>query len=284
MIFEHEIPSNSRLYFGNSAKLKREIESTSANLLQSLGFSEITTPLFSYHQHNTFDDDKILIRVNDSLNSNITLRADSTVDVVRIVTKRLNRALDQKRWFYIQPTFTYPTNEQYQVGAELIGESINSAVDVALKLLKELNIKANFQIANINLANILVKSYGFNLDDIKNIRLEKILNSKYSWIKDLVAINSVDDLKDLSIYPDDIKAELKRLLDVAKEIECEKLLISPLYYAPMRYYNSIVFRSFIKEELFLTGGEYNIKDVAGAGFALYTDTIIAKKLKDLNES
>jgi len=41
MIFEHEIPSSSRLYFGKSAKLKREIEQISANSLEQFGFSEM---------------------------------------------------------------------------------------------------------------------------------------------------------------------------------------------------------------------------------------------------
>ena len=281
MIFEHEIPANSRLYFGKSAALKREIENSAANLLQNLGFSEIITPLFSYHQHDTFDNDKVLIRVNDSFNSNITLRADSTVDVVRIVTKRLYRSYNQKRWFYIQPIFTYPTNEQYQIGAELIEEDVKSALDIALQLLESLKVSALVQIANIKIPMLLAKNYGFDIEDIKNIRLEKILNSSYEWIEDLVKINKASDLKDLSIYPDDIADELKKILDIATSYK--DLIISPLYYAPMRYYNSIVFRAFIKEELFLTGGEYRIKDVNGAGFALYTDAVVAKKLKDLDE-
>jgi len=50
MIFEHEIPSGSRLYFGKSAKLKREIEYVASQTLDGLGFEEIVTPLFSYHQ------------------------------------------------------------------------------------------------------------------------------------------------------------------------------------------------------------------------------------------
>ena len=283
MIFEHEIPANSKLYFGKSAKLKREIENSAASLLEELGFSEIATPLFSYHQHNTFDNDKLLIRVNDTFNSNITLRADSTVDVVRIVTKRLNRVFNQKRWFYIQPVFTYPTNEQYQIGGELIKEDVIEAIKVALKLLEKLDIKANFQIANIKIPYLLTQKYGFNLDDIKSLRLEKILQSSYKWIANLIKINKASDLKDISSYPNDIKNELIKILEIAQQIECKNLLISPLYYAPMRYYNSIVFRSFLKEDLYLTGGEYEIKDIKGAGFALYTDTIIAKKLKDIDE-
>jgi len=99
MIFEHEIPSGSRLYFGKSAKLKRKIENVAGEILESLGFEEIVTPIFSYHQHESFSDLKPLIRLNDQANQKVTLRADSTVDVVRIVTKRLGRSMESKKWF-----------------------------------------------------------------------------------------------------------------------------------------------------------------------------------------
>jgi histidyl-tRNA synthetase len=104
MIFEHEIPSGSKLYFGESARVKREIEYVASEALDNLGFDEIVTPLFSYHQHKCFDEQKILVRVADEENHEVTLRADSTADVVRIVTKRLGRSTESKKWFYIQPT------------------------------------------------------------------------------------------------------------------------------------------------------------------------------------
>ena len=279
MIFEHEIPQNSKLYFGASAKLKREIESVCANFLIDSGFSEIVTPFFSYHQHEVFGSSEGLIRLNDKDNSKVTLRADSTIDVVRIVTKRLNRSSDNKRWFYIQPVFNYPTKEQYQVGAEILDGSVSEVAKVALTLCNKLNIDASFQLANIAIANILVKNYGFSIDDIKNIHLEKILNSRYDWIKSLVAIESLQDLNDLSIYPKDIAIELEKLANCAKELNNPNILISPLYYAPMRYYNAVVFRVFKGNDVYLTGGEYRIKDVNGAGFALNVDNILAKKIK-----
>ena len=279
MIYEHEIPSGSRLYFGVSAKLKRNIETSSANILEELGFSEITTPLFSYHQHNIFDDSRVLVRINDTLNSTVSLRADSTVDVVRIATKRLSRSENIKKWFYIQPIFTYPTTEVHQIGAEIIDGSIEESANIAIKILKEQNLNSSFQLANIAIAHTLVNSYGFELDDIKNIRLEKILNSNYEWIDSLVNIESIEDLQDLSIYPEDIKAELEKIKQVAKNIELDNILISPLYYAPMRYYDSLVFRSFEGNRLYATGGVYNIDDVKGSGFAIYTDAIIAKKMQ-----
>ena len=279
MIFEHEIPSGSKLYFGESAKLKREIENICSSYLEESGFREIVTPIFSYHQQESFIDTKVLVRLNDASNGEVTLRADSTVDVVRIVTKRLNRSEDSKKWFYIQPIFAFPTYEQYQVGAEIIGGSFEEVANLSLELLKRLDIKFNFQVANIAIAHRLIENYGFNLDDIKNIKLEKILSSKYEWIEALVEINTLEDLEDLSIYPDDIKAELLKIKSVVKLIKRDDILISPLYYAPMRYYDSLVFRAFRGVKLYSTGGIYNIKGINGAGFAIYTDDIIANKMQ-----
>ena len=47
MILEHEIPVGSKLYFGNTAKIKRKIESVASDILDKNGFEEIVTPFFS---------------------------------------------------------------------------------------------------------------------------------------------------------------------------------------------------------------------------------------------
>ena len=278
MIFEHEIPSGSRLYFGQSAKLKRDIENVCSTFLEEEKFYEIVTPLFSYHQQDSFSDSKVLIRINDTTNEEVSLRADSTVDVVRIVTKRL-KDKDIKKWFYIQPIFFYPTNEQYQVGAEIIDGKFKDVANLAINILDKLDIDYKFQVANIAIANILVENYGFDLDDIKNIKLQKILDSKYDWIKPLVDISRLEDLDNLDIYPKDIRIELEKIALEVSNLEIKDILVSPLYYAPMRYYNSLVFRAFSGERLYSTGGIYSIKDINGAGFAIYTDDIIANKMQ-----
>ena len=51
MIYEHEIPTGSKLYFGESAKLKRSLEHAASTLFYEADFEEIVTPFFSYHQH-----------------------------------------------------------------------------------------------------------------------------------------------------------------------------------------------------------------------------------------
>ena len=278
MIFEHEIPSGSRLYFGQSAKIKREIESIASETLDSLGFEEIVTPLFSYHQHECFDDQKPLVRLNDDENHEVTLRADSTADVVRIVTKRLGRSTESKKWFYIQPTVTFPTKEQYQIGAEVIDGSFEEIAETTTTLLAQIGTEPVMQIANIRIPNLLNERYGVSLDVLKSMNIEQIMAAELSWIEQLVRINSVNDLNDLSLFPDDIKAELEKIKEATQKVAYSNMVISPLFYAKMRYYDSLTFRMFEGNSLLAMGGIYTIDGVEAAGFALYTDECISKKM------
>ncbi|PHS34606.1 MAG: ATP phosphoribosyltransferase regulatory subunit [Sulfurovum sp.] len=283
MIFEHEIPSGSKLYFGESAKIKREIEFVSAELLDNLGFEEIVTPLFSYHQHESFDDKKPLLKLNDEENNEVTLRADSTADVVRIVTKRLGRSMESKKWFYVQPTVTFPTKEQYQIGAEVIDGSFEEVARTAIMLLDEMNVKPVMQIANICIPQLLNEKYGVSLEVLKSMHIEQIMKAELPWIEKLVRINSVADLNDLSAFPFDVKLELEKIKEATEKVAYDNMVISPLFYAKMRYYDSLTFRMFEDNALLAMGGIYNIDGVEAAGFALYTDECICSKMNKMNK-
>lgn len=278
MIFEHEIPSGSRLYFGQSAKIKREIEHISSQTLDAMGFEEIVTPLFSYHQHESFDEKTPLVRLNDTNNHEVTLRADSTADVVRIVTKRLGRSTESKKWFYIQPTVTFPTKEQYQVGAEIIGGSFTEVAETTVALLEKLDEIPLMQISNIRIPHLLNEKYGVSLEVLKSMHVEQIIEANLPWIEQLVEMHRLDDLDDLSVFPNDIKAELEKIKEAASVINYSHVVISPLYYAAMRYYDSLTFRMFEGNTLMATGGIYHVEGVEAAGFALYTDACISSKI------
>ncbi len=278
MIFEHEIPLGSKLYFGESAKVKREIEFVSAELLENIGFEEIVTPLFSYHQRECFDSSKSLVRLNDEENNEVTLRADSTIDVVRIVTKRLGRSTESKKWFYIQPTVTFPTHEQYQIGAEVLDGSFEEVSKTTTMLLSEIGAEPVMQISNIAIPHLLNEKYGVSLDVLKSMHIEEIMAAELSWIEQLVRINSVDDLNDLSAFPEDIRVELEKIKEAAQNVDYATMVISPLYYAKMRYYDSLTFRMFEGNSLLAMGGIYSIDGIEAAGFALYTDECVSNKM------
>jgi len=254
MILEHEIPNGSKLYFAKSAKLKREIENIASSILDSNGYEEIVSPIFSYHQHLSIADEKELIRINDSKNNSISLRADSTIDVVRIIEKRLGRNTQQKKWFYIQPVLRYPTEEQYQVGVEFMGEKkLSSVLNIAIDIFDKLEVSPLIQISNMKIPHIVSSLFDdLSLDDFKHVNIEKFLN---------------------------LKVELLKMKELCEEIACKNSVLAPMYYAKMLYYDELFFRSILGNEVFARGGKYNNNNVSSVGFAIYTDTIIEEKVQ-----
>jgi histidyl-tRNA synthetase len=279
MIFEHEIPSQSKLYFGASAKLKRKIENICANSMEEHGFEEIVTPIFSYHQHSSFEDEKRLLHLHDEHNHTVTLRADSTADVVRIVTKRIGRTTDSKKWFYIQPAVSFPTQEQYQVGAEILDGSFDEVVNSATTLVQELELEALLQISNMKIPLILNEKYGVDLQILHDTNIEAILQLELPWISKLVRIHKAEDLDELDGIPKEIQNELMLIKEAISKIDYSSVIVAPLYYAKMRYYGSLTFRMFHNNELLVRGGCYKIEDINAVGFALYTDACINQKMK-----
>lgn len=276
MIYEHEIPKGSRLYFGKSAKLKRDIENRASEIFYRFGYEEILTPLFSYHQNFSIEDKKELVRVNDEANRDISLRADSTIDVVRIITKRLGRSTSHKKWFYIQPVFRYPTYEYNQIGAEILGSSKSQEVlKIALKILNELNIKPLLQISNIKIAKILNEEHNIPLDVLKNANIEYMLSLGNEWLKRLIYIKKPEQIDDLiGEIPQNIENELLKIKELSESVEYENIIIAPLYYAKMRYYEDLFFRFIDKNMTLCKGGDYKNENLEAAGFALYTDNLI----------
>jgi len=278
MIFEHDIPTGSRLYFGQAARKKREIESIASEVLYESGFEEIVTPLFSYHQHQSISDERELIRVNDMENHHVSLRADSTIDVVRIIDKRLGRNTLQKKWFYIQPVYRYPSVEQYQVGVEYIGETnVANVLNQAITIVEKLNLSPLLQISNINIPKILTGILDLSLDDFRHINVEKFLSLKIDWLDKLVYLQQAEQIDEvIPLVPEAIRAELNKIKELCLELSYANTVIAPLYYAKMLYYDELFFRMIDGNEVYARGGRYENDKISSVGFAIYTDTLIER--------
>lgn len=276
MVFEHEIPEGSKLYFAGTAKTKRAIEAKASEQLCKAGFEEILTPLFSYQQHQSVCDESELIRLGDSKNHSMSLRADSTIDVVRIVNKRLGSNTAHKKWFYIQPVYRFPSIEQYQVGAEIIDETNLSVVlKEATGIFNALEIKPLLQISNINIPRILSEMLDLELDDFRHVNIEKFLSCKIDWLTQLVYLERPDEIEPLlAIVPEALHAELIKLKELCAELEYAHVVIAPLYYAKMLYYDELFFRMIEANEVYAMGGRYKSDETVSVGFAIYTDALV----------
>jgi len=276
MILEHEIPNGSKLYFGRSAKLKRHIEATASEVLYKNGYEEIVTPIFSYHQHKSIADERELIRVNDAKNNPLSLRADSTIDVVRIIEKRLGRNTTEKKWFYIQPVFTYPTTEQYQVGVEFMGEkNLASVMNHAVEIFDKLELKPLIQISNMKIPQLLVAMFdALSIDDFRHINIDKFINIGQEWLTKLVYLQHLDQIDEvIAIAPKAVADELIKMKELCQELACDNAVLAPMYYAKMLYYDELYFRCIVDNEVYARGGRYKNGELRSVGFAIYTDAL-----------
>ncbi|MBR8461650.1 ATP phosphoribosyltransferase regulatory subunit [Campylobacter sp. faydin G-105] len=281
-VYEHEIPVGSRLYFGKSAKVKRYIEQKASEILENDGFSEMVTPFLSYHQHLSVNVTQLL-RFSDSANHQISLRADSTVDVVRIALRRLKNG-EYKKWFYIQPVFRYPSLEVYQIGAELIGDSdVAKSVKLVANLLNELELDVCLQLSNIEIPHVICKILNLPIEIFEKGQIEQILNQNVDWLNKLALLSSLDDLDSVSkVVPDELKAPIERLKSLAVVAGYKNLRVVPLYYSKMKYYDKLFFRFLDTNAILAGGGSYEVDGIASSGFAVYTDALIEKLIdKDM---
>jgi len=272
--FDHEIPNGSRLYFGKSAQLKRELENKASEILVKNGFSEILTPYFSYHQHLSVAPQKLL-KLSDPTNHELALRADSTVDVVRIVRKRLK---DDKlrRLFYVQPTFKYPSDEFYQIGAELIGEkNLPLAIKIAQEFFKEFDLMPALQLSNIEIPKKICEILNLPLEIFEKGKIETLLEQNLPWLDATARATSLKDVQALCTQvPEELKPCLDEILNLG--VDYDNIRVSLLYYSKMRYYDALFFRFLDAGAVYCSGGNYEIDGLKSSGFALLVDALIEK--------
>ena len=271
--FEHEIPNGSRLYFGKNAALKRKIENIASEILLKNDFNEILTPCFSYHQNLGVKSG--LLKFSDPQNNEIALRADSTVDVVRIVRRRLKNE-NLKRWFYMQPIFKYPSKEFYQIGAEMIDErNLAHAIKIALEIFSEFGLKPVLQLSNIEIPKLICQILGISIDVFEKGAIEVLLQKDIKWLNDITKATTLQDLKALkNSVPSELKDAINDIENLG--ISYENVRISLLYYSKMRYYDELFFRFLDANSILCSGGNYKIDGTNSSGFAVMVDAMIEK--------
>lgn len=274
MIGEYEIPKGSRLYFGDRARQKRAIENRAAELLTQAGFEEIVTPIFSYHQADLHD--RRVIRFGDESNHSVALRADSALEVVRLILKRLGRSTPQRKWFYIQPVLHYPTRELYQIGAESIdGQSLPAMIALAAELLKALGVEATLQVGNIAVCTMVAKLLDAPIEALMGHQLHHLMESKEPWVAPLARLSDPADLEGvIAQVPEVLREPLENLGAVAAAANWPKVALSPLYYGQGSYYDDLYFRFIRGNELLAMGGDYESGEGRASGFAIYTDALL----------
>ncbi len=260
MIFAHDIPDGAKLYFGKKAKIKREIEHIASEVFENEEYEEIVTPYFSYHQLEALSE-KELIRCTDKENRTLALRGDSSIDVIRLVIKRLKS--EAKKWFYIQPVFRAPSTEINQIGAEWLEGDLREILKTNLNILNRLNKNYPLIVSHIKIPQIASKLSGVSLEDIKKQRIYKFDN----WMKKLLVFDKNTNINE---FPTEIREYLKEMLEFSEF----NPIYEPLYVANLRYYDGVFYRIINKNDIISKGGSYIVDDIKSVGFSIYTDNLL----------
>ena len=102
----------------------------------------------------------------------------------------------------------------------------------------------------------------------------------FYFINKLIKVKDIKSLENvIKIVPVSIKAELEKLLSKAKEVDYGNIIIAPLYYGALRYYDGIYYRVINDNLTLCNGGVYSSEGISSLGFALYTDNLL-KILED----
>ncbi len=276
-VLGYEVPQGSKIHFGKSAKIKRDIEKMAVEIFYAHDYKEIATPSFNFTDDERVLSKRKIIRISADDNNQMILRNDNTIDVIKIINRHLKNA--HRRWFYIQPAFSYPSTQIDQIGAECIGENDGSSdiagvLGVAVEIFLKLGLCPILQIANMNIPRLCADESGLDIEVFSQMQVQKILDSS-PYLRDLLFIQDKNGLtRYIKNAPDFIKGELQKLLDSASFCEYDNIIFSPLYYPKIRYYESLFFRAFSDNRVFLRGGKYKIDGIHSSGFAIYTNEII----------
>ncbi|TLE15592.1 ATP phosphoribosyltransferase regulatory subunit [Helicobacter apodemus] len=280
MILSHEIPQGSKLYFGKSARAKRNLENLVSKILYENGYEEIVTPTFAYLQHQRDIQNREVVRTNNQYNQQIVLRNDSTIDAIRLLAPHLKEQNIGRKWFYIQPIFTYPTTEFYQIGVENLENcDITSFIQMSLEILNQVQIQPFLQITNVKIPQICSQIFNIPFVAFEKIDISVIENAhpfmaRLLEVQDLASIEGIfKNITNFSL-PKVLEQELKILLEVARNLQEQKPIISPLYCPAIPYYNGMLFRFFLDNQNIILGGDYEILGQRACGFGIYTDHIM----------
>lgn len=275
MILSHEIPQGSKLYFGKSAKIKRDLENLVSSILYQNHYEEIVTPIFSFLQYQRNAQSRKVVRVNNQYNQPLALRNDSTIDTFRLIAPHLKEKSMGKKWFYIQPIFIYPTTEIHQIGVENLEEGdILPFIAMSKEILEALNLKPFLQLSNAKIPQICAKEFGLDYEIFSKNNIN-ILSKAHPFLAQLLEISHLEELD--ALYPkapQSLQEELKKLCILAKKITYTPMILAPLCPSPMPYYDGVFFRFFLDNATMILGGEYEMERQRACGFGIYTDCVI----------
>jgi hypothetical protein len=61
--------------------------------------------------------------------------------------------------------------------------------------------------------------------------------------------------------------------ELCLEMSYERVVLAPMYYTKMLYYDELFFRVIDNNDVYARGGRYKDNELTSVGFAIYTDAL-----------
>ncbi len=176
----------------------------------------------------------------------------------------------------MQPVFRYPSFEFYQIGGELIAQTdLSQSVRIVSGILKHFNCKAYLQISHIAIPKIISSMLDIPLEVLKAGHLEALLSHSEPWLSALVTLQSPKELDGvIKVVPAPLKRPLEEMKKLILDCGHSNIVMAPLFYANMRYYDTLFFRFVAENKTISSGGLYAFEGQNSSGFGIYTDALI----------
>ncbi len=312
-----KLPFGFRDIFPIEASERKRIEDVIRHEFEAWGYGEVKTPVFEFTENislgvgNNWKNK--LMSFFDIDGSLISLRADMTIPIARLVGMRIKREQLPIRFYYIANSFRQSHFQKgkkrvlNQAGLELIGVSELAGdievLTILTNILKNLKI-FNFKIALshtdflngmaewFNLRNISMDFIKTKMIEKNFVELREFLSLKDKYKTDIFfnLIEPSEDFEKIDYFLDKIENKnifesLKYLIQVFKILKnlglSEQFILDLSVRRDFEYYKGLLFEVYSTKvsEIIGSGGRYDGLinkfglDVAGTGFALDTDLL-----------
>lgn len=289
-----ELPKGTRDLINEESK---KIAYTIKNIneyFDDIGYEEVITPSFEFY--NIFSEtikDELMYKFYDQDGKLLTLKADSTLPIARVVSTRFKdrkfplRIRYSSKVFKVNKNLSGNKNEEFDAGIEIIGENtLNSDIEaliIAIDCLLNLGFEDfTIEVGHVGIVKKLIEKLDINIENkrylisliedkrlvdlnefLKKLNIKPILKevlNKLPWMfGDIENLNVEKNI----IYDNEILEYIKELEFVYEQLNkvgFSKYISFDLGAATkVNYYSGIVFKGYINgaANYILRGGRYD---------------------------
>ncbi|MGL4991281.1 MAG: ATP phosphoribosyltransferase regulatory subunit [Sarcina sp.] len=289
-----ELPKGTRDLINEESRQIAYTIKTINEYFDDIGYEEVITPSFEFYNiFNQTIKDELMYKFYDQEGRLLTLKADSTLPIARVVSTRFKdrnfplRIRYSSKVFKANKNLAGNKNEEFDAGIEIIGENtLNSDIEaliIAIDCLLNLGFEDfTIEIGHVGIVKKLIEKLNINIENQKHL---------ITLIEDKRLVDLNEFLKELNVKPTlrDVLNKLpwmfgdienlnvekniiydSEILECVKELEFIYAKLNKIGFSKyisfdlgaatkINYYSGIVFKGYINgaANYILKGGRYD---------------------------